>query len=245
MEEQKKKKKRLSNEAKELIKEEVFNNVYDLKKSIVDELDEMKKIMNELGKEIIKETQTMFVKEIDEDKKRKQQKKYIEENICLFLEHYISLKEYVEEAKKQETSKEWLEEAKDSLLASLMEARIDSYEKDNPFTSTFKNIEKAEVFFNFLTNVFNLYIKNNIRSERKMIVSGRTNFLNRKYRTAILLQKHYMEGVDLDETGLYSEDVYYTGSNEYRSKFLRDKRNLVRNLAPLLFGLNGIDFLKD
>lgn len=186
-----------------------------------------------------------FEKEESISKKREEKNKYIEESVLLFLEHYISLKDYVKEAKKQEMSKDWLEEAKNSLLFNLMESKVDSYEDTNKFTSVFKNIEKTEIFLNFLTNIFNYYIENNIHYYEKVTINGRKNNTNkRRYRTAILLKKYYMDGKQLDDIGLYNEDIYCTGSSEYQKKFVKDRRILIQNLAPMLFGIEGLELLR-
>ena len=222
-----KNKRKLSEEVILLIKEETLKTINDLRDSL---LGEMK---------------TMFFEEVEGVRKKREQNKYIEESVSLFLEHYVSLKEYVEEAKKQEMSEDFLEEAKNSLLTSLMESRVDSYEDNNKFTAVFKNIEKTEIFLKFLTNTFNNYIEDNIQYGDKMTVKGRTNNTSkRKYKTAILLKRYYMEGMELADIGLYNEDVYSTGSSEYQKKFVVDRRILIQNLAPMLFGIEVLDLLR-
>ncbi len=225
--ENKKNNKKLSEEVRILIKEETLKNINDLRDYL---LEEMKK---------------MFFEEIEDIRKKREQNKYIEESVALFLEHYISLKDYLKEAKERELTEDCLEEAKNSLLSSLMESRVDSYEDNDKFTSVFKNIEKTEIFLNFLTNTFNHYIENNIHYYEKMVIKGRANNTNkRRYRTATLLKKYYMEGKQLDDIGLYNEDVYCTGSSEYQKKFIMDRRILIQNLAPMLFGIEGIELLR-
>lgn len=222
-----KKKRKLNKEATDLIREEVAKNMSILQDSL---LENMK---------------ILFDEHVEEKKKQAKKNKEIEETIALFLEHYTSLKEYVEEAKKKELNEEFLEETKNSLLSSLMESRIDSHEAVNKFSVVFKNIEKTEILLNFLTNTFNHYIEDNIHFDKKIIVLGTSNNTNkRRYRTAALLKRYYMEGKELDDIGLYNEDVYYTGSSEYQKKFMIDRRILIKNLAPMIFGIDGIELLR-
>lgn len=166
----------------------------------------------------------------------------IKENTALFLEHYISLVEYVENAKEENFSKINLEVLENDFIKELMTSRVDTPSTKSKFTKIFENLQKTEAFVNFLTRMFNFYISENLKVEDYIEINGRqSRKYNRAWRSAILLREYYMKGEDLASIGLYSEDVHTTGSSEYQHKFLQDRLYLIKNLSPLLFGIDALN----
>lgn len=228
MENSSKRKVKLGVEVRQAIKDEVDKNIISFRKDLVSDF------------------QNLLKTEIDTSLKRN---KEVEDSIELYLEHYISLKEYIESEEKNNT-KEYIDDVTDSLFNDLMTTGADSHERNNSFQNIFQNFKKTKTLYDFLTKSFNDYIKDNIKFKDKCVFEDngkprRNMELYRKYRTVVLLQEHYMEGKRLDELEIYSsDDVYKTYTSEYQRQFVVDKRALIKNLAPLLFGIDGIDILR-
>ena len=200
--------------------------------------------LDEIKKELLLEIQKGFSSIKKQEEKPKKHKE-IEEQVALFLEHYVSLVEYVKNAKEENLSKESLQEAEDDIFRLMMEDNINKNERESKFVKIFQNFQKTEAFVNFLTNTFNFYVNENIKYGEKIEQDGRKNRnYNRKYRTAILLKEHYMNGKELDKIGLYSYDVFTTSTSEYQKNFSVDRRVLIKELTPLLFGIDGIEILR-
>lgn len=217
----------LSEEVQKLIKEETTKNIFAFRE-----------LLREDFENILAKREKKFKDELERDKKQVQ----IEEMVGLFLEHYTSIKAYVENAKREDMSKENLNLAENEFLKEIMESRIDSSEKESQFSVVFKNIEKTEKLLNFLTSIFIKYIKENreIYKESNPEKSKNRN-IKRNQRTTILLENYYMKGMSLSKIGLYTAEVYRTGSSQYQKQFLVDRRILIKNLSPLLFGIDGIE----
>ena len=207
---------------------------------------------NEESKELSKETKELIKKEYYNE---------IEKSILLFLEHYNDMKKSVNDMKDESVSKEILEELEEEFeikyLSRLMIKKVDDPEmaddlkmkelitnQKKKYEAAKLVLQKTEKCLNFFTNIFNYYIEKNISLKNKIMVLNQQNNKNKKkYRSAVLLEKHYMNGEELDEIGIYNEDVYCTSTSEYQKKFVMDRKFLINNLAPMIFGIEGIDFI--
>lgn len=220
-----------------------------------------KEIKNkEETKEFSKETKEL-IKNVDffELLLAKDNEKYykeMEKALLFFLEHYNCMKKSINYIKKEIVSKEVSEELEIEYLNRLMKRKVDDPEMTSEIKEVIANykkkceaaelvLKKTEKCLNFFTNIFNYYIEKNISLKNKIVVLNQQNNKNkRKYRSAILLKRYYMNGEALDEIEIYNEDVYCTSTSEYQKKFVMDRKVLVNNLAPMIYGMEGIGFIK-
>lgn len=97
----------------------------------------------------------------------------------------------------------------------------------------FEKLKLKELKLNYITNIFNNYIKEKLKDD---ITSNykNTNIPITKVpdkRKALLLQNYYMKNKD-------KKDIIDFYENEDRIYY--DKKELIKELTPLLFGIFGI-----
>lgn len=96
-----------------------------------------------------------------------------------------------------------------------------------------EKIKLKELKLNYITNIFNNYIKEKLKDDITSNYKNNNTPITKvpDKRKALLLQNYYMKNKD-------KKDIIDFYENEDRIYY--DKKELIKELAPLLFGIFGI-----
>lgn len=143
------------------------------------------------------------------------------------LETYKILQEHIKNEEKNNLTVEALKNAEKEKIENFMIASFVEDIEELNYEKLFKQTKETKIFLEVITNIFNDYIeylqknkngKNKEKNERKIKI----------------LKDYYMEGKPLSEITVMYEN---------ERSFYYDKDEIVKELAPRLYGIYGVNFM--
>lgn len=216
-------KKKLSDEAKKLVKKETQIAVQNLlQKNIEDYKNTLMKSVSEY----------IYKKNLQQRKLKEQEKLEMAENV---LKQYFPLKQELKNIEETYLSDENLKESEDKYIQKIMKNQFEEIKFD--VSEKMEKYIEIKQLFNFLDITINNYIKNlNIQNEslRKYLEKNKdvirlNQLIEKNERKIFILEEHYKNGVSAKDI----KENYYTNDKQYSI----DRRELLKEIGPYFMGM--------
>lgn len=190
------------------------------------DIDDKDKKLSPLVERLIKESVERNIKECTEGNPRY---KNILNKTLEVLETYKILKDYVEHEEKNNLTIETLKNVEKEKIQNFMIASFVEDIEDINYEKLFKQTKETKIFLEMVTNIFKDYTKD--LQKRNVDRKNKIKF-ERKIK---IVEDYYMKGRPLSEiTSMY----------ENERSFYYDRDEIIKELAPRLFGIHGVNFIE-